>query len=500
MPNSLAPKTGVLTLLGYGIQVHVDRGHLVLEDGIGPQRRHFRFPRVGHGLRRLVMIGSDGFVSLAALRWLADQDAAFVMLDRDGTVLATTGPVRPSDARLRRAQAMATHNGAALRITRELISRKLSGQAQVARRNLLDSRTARVIAELRTAVATADSIDAIRHLESQGASAYWAAWRDLPVTFPKSDLPRVPDHWRRFDTRKSPLTGSQRLAANPANAMLNYLYAVLESETRLAVAALGLDPGLGFWHVDTPARDSLACDLMEPIRPNVDAFFLDWVTREPLKRSWFFEQRDGSCRLMSTFAVELSQTARMWGHAVARYAEWVARVLWSNSRKASGEIPPPTRLTQRHKREARGARPFPIAERAPKPQRLCRGCGKAIRVGRTHCGQCAIEGATQRLDAAARIGRLVSHSPEARAKQSATRLRHARACSEWDQSTQPAWLTEDVFLQKVQPLLVALSTSKIAATIGVSRGYAGRIREGYMPHPRHWRVLAELTNITPPLS
>ena len=43
---------------------------------------------------------------------------------------------------------------------------------------------------------------------------------------------------------------------NLANAMLNYLYAVLESETRLAVAALGLDPGLGFFHTDTAARDS----------------------------------------------------------------------------------------------------------------------------------------------------------------------------------------------------------------------------------------------------
>ena len=107
----------------------------------------------------------------------------------------------------------------------------------------------------------------------------------------KADLPRVPAHWRTFNTRKSLLSGSQRLAANPANAILNYLYAVLESETRLAVAALGLDPGLGFWHVDTPARDSLACDLMEPVRPRVDAFLLDWITREPLKRAWFFEQQ-----------------------------------------------------------------------------------------------------------------------------------------------------------------------------------------------------------------
>jgi hypothetical protein len=107
----------LVALYGYGIQVRLDRGHLFLEDGIGLDRRRYRLPRVGHGLRRLVVIGSDGMVSLAALRRLADQDASFVMLERDGSVLATTGPVRPSDAKLRRAQALAHSSGAALRIT-----------------------------------------------------------------------------------------------------------------------------------------------------------------------------------------------------------------------------------------------------------------------------------------------------------------------------------------------------------------------------------------------
>ena len=86
---------------------------------------------------------------------------------------------------------------------------------------------------------------------------------------------------------------------------------------------------------------------------------------------------------------------------------------------------------------------------------------------------------------AAKIGRLFSNSPEARAKQSATRRRHAGACSEWDPSTQPTWLTEEVFFRKVQPLLATMSTSRMAATMGVSRGYAGRVRGGYRPHPRH---------------
>ena len=92
--SEITIRHGVVTLFGYGITVQVDRGHLIVKDGIGADRREARLSRVGHGLRRLVVIGSDGFVSLAALRWLADQDAAFVMLERDGSVLATAGPVR----------------------------------------------------------------------------------------------------------------------------------------------------------------------------------------------------------------------------------------------------------------------------------------------------------------------------------------------------------------------------------------------------------------------
>jgi len=493
--TNVAPKHGVITLYGYGITVCVDRGHLLLEDGIGTDRRQSRLPRVGHGLRRLVLIGSDGMVSLAALRWLADQDAAFVMLDRDGSVLATTGPVRPSDARLRRAQAMAIDSGAALQIARELIDQKLAGQEQVARNKLLDTTTAKTIAQFRSEVATADTISTIRLLESQGAAAYWSAWRTLPINFPKNDMLRVPEHWRTFGTRKSFLSGSPRLATNPPNAMLNYLYALLESETRLGAASLGLDPGLGFWHVDTPARDSLACDLMEPVRPKVDAFLLDWITREPLARQWFFEQRDGNCRLMAPFAVRLSETAPTWGRAVAPFAEWVARTLWSRDSRLSTSLGPPTRLTQRHKREAKGSSSLPSIP-IPRRENICRGCGKVIKGGRRHCANCAISPATQRLVDAARLGRLASRSPEARAKRIASRRRHAQASSAWDASSQPAWLTVGAFSNRIQPQLAAMSTSAIASAIGVSRWYAGRIRRGYRPHPRHWQALAHLVGVS----
>ena len=104
--NSTVPRSGVVTLCGYNIRVFVERGHLILDDGVGADRRHFRLSRVGHGLKRLVIVGADGFISLSAIRWLSDQGVSLSMLERDGRVLVAIGPVRPSDSRLRRSQAL----------------------------------------------------------------------------------------------------------------------------------------------------------------------------------------------------------------------------------------------------------------------------------------------------------------------------------------------------------------------------------------------------------
>jgi CRISPR-associated endonuclease Cas1 len=489
----IVPRHGVVTLFGYGIQVRVDRGHLLLEDGIGPDRRYSRLPRVGHGLKRLVVVGSDGMVSLAALRWLADQDASFVMLERNGKVLAVTGPVRPSDAKLRRAQALAHSSGAALRISRELISQKLAAQERVARHKLLDSTTAGGIARFRADLPSAESIPTIRLIESQAARLYWSTWSTLPINFPKNDLKRVPEHWRTFGTRVSPLTGSPRKACNAPNAILNFLYCLLEAEARLAASAMGLCPDLGVLHVDTPARDSLACDLMEPIRAQIDGYLLDWVTRQPLRREWFFEERDGNCRLMGSFALRLSETIPIWRRAIAPVAEWVARAFWSTIRRPDAPIA--TRLTQNNKRKAKGALPLPSTISAPRRDNLCRGCGKTIQDSSTNCATCAVGVATKNILDAARIGRQTANGPEAQVKRANTRRKNALAQRSWKPSDQPSWLTDRFYSEKVQPMLAAISASDIARQISVSRWYAGRIREGYRPHARHWKVLAELVGV-----
>src|SRR5260370_10605576 len=168
------------------------------------------------------------------------------MLERLGKVLVVTGTVSPSDARLRRAQALAGQSETGLEIARELISQKLGGQQTVALKYFQSSIAAFAIVAARNRLATAKSSEDILRCEAEGAQAYWKAWHELTITYPRVDTLRVPEHWKEFGSRMSVLTQSPRLAVNPPNAMLNYLYTLLESEARLALAALGLDPGLGF--------------------------------------------------------------------------------------------------------------------------------------------------------------------------------------------------------------------------------------------------------------
>jgi CRISPR-associated endonuclease Cas1 len=471
--TQITPRHGVVTLFGYGIKVHVDRGHLTMRDGIASQRREGRLPRVGHGLRRLVMIGSDGLVSLSALRWLADQNAAFVMLDRDGSVLVTTGPVHPSDVRLRRAQSLAPDSGAAMKIAIELIRQKLVGQERLIREQFQNNASVDVIVNARQALRKARSNEEIRRYEAHAALAYWRAWHNLSINYWQSDIPRVPEHWRNFGSRVSPLTKSPRLAVNPPNAMLNYLYAILETEARLAISQLGLDPGIGVLHSDTRTRDSLACDLMEPIRPQVDAYLLDWLRRAPLQRKWFFEQRDGNCRMTSEFAVELSETSKIWRQALGPLAEWIAYTLWSGMSQPAQAKAPATRLTQNQRREAKG-----IPTNSPVDRRR-------DLVTKDH------------FRSLPKQFRLNERDPIAQARRADTQRQQAAALKAWKASDKPEWLDDKFYREKVQPRAAEITIPVLMSALRISKPYATDIRAGRRPHPRHWLVLARLVGIAP---
>ena len=89
---------------------------------------------------------------------------------------------------------------------------------------------------------------------------------------------------------------NRRPPRDPVNACLSLAYTLLHFEAVRAAHAAGLDPLLGFYHRPAFGRESLACDLIEPLRPSVD----EWIWRQfssAQLRAEHFGSDKGACLL-----------------------------------------------------------------------------------------------------------------------------------------------------------------------------------------------------------
>jgi len=145
------------------------------------------------------------------------------------------------------------------------------------------------------------------------ARAYIAAWVCLSLSWAKGDQKWVPPHWLICRERSSPLApnGNGRHAVDPANAILNYAYEIVESQTRAALAACGFDLACGFLHSDKAGRDSLIYDLMECERGAVDGLVLDFLGRTTFHAGDFTQVSTGSCRLHPQLARAVVASCRL---------------------------------------------------------------------------------------------------------------------------------------------------------------------------------------------
>jgi len=112
-----------------------------------------------------------------------------------------------------------------------------------------------VIADLDEAEARAGrttTLNALRGVEGSATARYFGALRGL-----------FGAHWG-FDNR------NRRPPRDPVNVMLSFGYTLLTRAAESAVKAVGLDPYVGFLHVDAYNRPSMALDLMEEMRVTIE--------------------------------------------------------------------------------------------------------------------------------------------------------------------------------------------------------------------------------------
>jgi CRISP-associated protein Cas1 len=79
--------------------------------------------------------------------------------------------------------------------------------------------------------------------------------------------------------------------------MLNYAYALLESQVMVAAAEHGLDISIGYLHSQFKRQNALVFDLMEPLRPKVDLAVISSVLDYSFSPKDFLLTMEGVCRL-----------------------------------------------------------------------------------------------------------------------------------------------------------------------------------------------------------
>jgi CRISPR-associated endonuclease Cas1 len=496
-----SPHNGVCVARGYGLKIYVERGHLVVHDGVGRQRETRRFHRAGKQISRLIVLGHSGYITLEAIRWLNDTGAALVHFDADGTLLATSAAPRANLSALRRAQALAGSGRAGVQIARELLVAKVAGQLALMSELPGGSRDIGAIERWLADIERADDLESMLAAEAQAASVYWDAWSPLPLPFPDRAARKLPVHRLTFGQRASIITGEPRLASNPAGAILNYLYALVESETILACHAVGLDPGLGIFHTDRRDRASMALDAMEAIRPTVDAYVLAVLTQRALSPQDFAETRQGSCRLQARMAAGLAETCSAWRKEIAPVVERVAHTLAQHS---TSTLPLLTPLTRANWKTAWDQRNPGRRQRQPRTGTLmlpdsCRDCGAELRSRRhRYCEACrkqrweqhanrGRQNAGQVLASLRAEQRDPAHGGRAAELRGSKNAAHQRAVRSWEGPVPEP----DVFRTQILPSLRHAPIGRLVQATGLSEHYCSLIRLGKrVPHVRHWDRLA----------
>jgi CRISPR-associated endonuclease Cas1 len=531
-----AVKNGVLVLSGYIASVTTEHGSLVIKDGIKGNVAERTYSRAHCPISRIISTQTEGYISFSAVRWLHEIGASIAHLHYDGTPLLVSVPQHAVPAAIQRKQALLTLDtplGAA--IARRLLLSK--AMMQVALMDLYaapradeardyvqrlmpdtpilkcehtNSDQEKLNTEREPLVSSGDLPGLTRETpfllnDALGAEGivsllYWQSLADRPVNFGLRQ--NIPDHWRTFGARHSPLTSNARTAVTPGNALLNYIYGVCASELSISLHALGINPALGLLHTDKDDRASLAYDLIEPARPLIDRWFFHWLQSMTFSKRDFIEGTRGEIRIMRPLSTHLAMTASLWRGLSEQLAGWFFRCLES-------ERVPPLKLTFVDiKRDvSRRAIRWTIANAIQRPiPTTCRECGKTLPERRrkfcsNECQRSWYGGTTAGLAGAKR----------AQAARAATGVKRrpntvtvkAMPLRAW--RLQPGWTAAadaeiwQWFKAVVLPLLSNVRPSDLQRATGVSKQYAIELRQGVkIPHPRHVRLIADFVGVEYP--
>ncbi len=166
----------------------------------------------------------------------------------------------------------------ALPLAKRLVRHKLAATRRCLRRRNADKDRLASLGACQQAVKECSSLQQLRGIEGNAQRETFKCWREqLPAQL-------------GFNRRE------RRPPSDPVNVVLSLSFTLLYQEASRQSLIHGLDPWLGIYHQLTPGRLSLACDLIEPLRPAIEAWVVQLFCDGELDKRHFSTSGQG-CRL-----------------------------------------------------------------------------------------------------------------------------------------------------------------------------------------------------------
>lgn len=294
-----------LLLSGFGNVINVDGRRLVIQNRLDKSRLEFYPHQIGHD--SIVIDGHTGSITFDAIRWLMKHGISITMLNWNGNLLGVTLPQGPKSGRLKVKQYgkyldQTLRYGIAAKIVEQKIANTYNLLKELARfYDVLDVKSieatfANEEVNYKQNHAGKNINNLLMMYEGRIATFYWDC---LAKVFNKL----YPNF--HFKSRKNKSYSWNMNAADEINALLNYGYAILESEVRKDINAVGLDPTVGFLHELDESKEPLVYDLQELFRWLVDLSVIQLLEEKKLKKSGFIVTENFHIRLKEQTAKAL---------------------------------------------------------------------------------------------------------------------------------------------------------------------------------------------------
>jgi CRISPR-associated protein Cas1 len=322
-----------LILTGHGLSLRVDKGALLVRDGLThypSPKREWRFFNGALDIPpAFLVLDGSGDITFDAIDWLARHRIPLVRIRWDGqfaSIISSGGQAAKPDKVLwqqRTRDDPRARLAFAIDIIRQKAESTLLTLEQHFPQGPVRDRACRNI-QARAKSLKTDPPRTYRTLlgiEGSIAGDYFRVWAGLALKWKPMKRHPIPSDWLAYRSRvalrhgivlRRDGGGYNRGATHPVNAMLNYAYAVLIAQTQIRLIAEGYDPTIGIMHEKKGLRGinpSFALDHIEPMRPVVDRAVLQLIHTLTFSGADFLIQHDGVCRMNPELARRVARLA-----------------------------------------------------------------------------------------------------------------------------------------------------------------------------------------------